>query len=139
MGIQGATGRTGKGGTSPTDGSDTRFPTAVIEQSGGRPERRFAADDRVEVSIQLVTLLLGIYLVCCAGVEAVGLPQDHGDIFTIGAYAGMQLGEIVSRRWECSDLDRATRGSRGPRPANLCWREAGRAHRPRRKGSAGVD
>ena len=41
-----------------------------------------------------------------AGVEAVGLSADHRDIFTIGAYTGMRLGEVVSLRWERIDLDR---------------------------------
>ena len=41
-----------------------------------------------------------------AGVEAAGLPPAHRDIFTIGAYTGMRLGEVVSLRWECIDLDR---------------------------------
>ena len=33
-----------------------------------------------------------------AGVEAVRVPPDHRDIFTIGAYTGMRLGEVVSLR-----------------------------------------
>ncbi|MDE0031153.1 MAG: integrase family protein [Deltaproteobacteria bacterium] len=41
-----------------------------------------------------------------AGVEAVGLPPDHRDIFTIGACTGMRLGEVVSLRWERIDLER---------------------------------
>ena len=41
-----------------------------------------------------------------AGVEAVGLPTDQRDIFTIGAYTGMRLGEVVSLRWERIDLGR---------------------------------
>ncbi len=41
-----------------------------------------------------------------AGVEAAGLPPAHRDIFTIGAYTGMRLGEVVSLRWERIDLDR---------------------------------
>ena len=41
-----------------------------------------------------------------AGVEAVGLSADHRDIFTIGAYTGMRLGEVVSLRWERIDLER---------------------------------
>ncbi len=41
------------------------------------------------------------------GVEAVGLPSPHRDIFLIGAYTGMRLGEVVSLRWERIDLDRA--------------------------------
>ncbi len=42
-----------------------------------------------------------------AGVEAIGLPPDHRDIFLIGAYTGMRLGEVVSLRWERIDLDHA--------------------------------
>ena len=42
-----------------------------------------------------------------AGVEAIGLPADHRDIFAIGAYTGMRLGEVVSLRWERIDLERA--------------------------------
>lgn len=41
-----------------------------------------------------------------AGVEAVGLPPDHRDILTIGAYTGMRLGEVLSLRWERIDLER---------------------------------
>ena len=41
-----------------------------------------------------------------AGVDAVGLGPDHRDIFLIGAYTGMRLGEIVSLRWERIDLER---------------------------------
>ncbi len=41
-----------------------------------------------------------------AGVESVGLSTDHQDIFTIGVYPGMRLGEVVSLRWERIDLDR---------------------------------
>ena len=41
-----------------------------------------------------------------AGAEAVGLPTPHRDIFLIGAYTGMRLGEVVSLRWERIDLDR---------------------------------
>ena len=41
-----------------------------------------------------------------AGVEAAGLPPAHRDIFTIGAYTGMRLGEVVSLRWERIDLER---------------------------------
>ena len=41
-----------------------------------------------------------------AGVEAVGLPAPHRDIFLIGAYTGMRLGEVVSLRWERIDLER---------------------------------
>ncbi len=41
-----------------------------------------------------------------AGVEAAGLSADHRDIFTVGAYTGMRLGEVVSLRWERIDLDR---------------------------------
>ena len=41
-----------------------------------------------------------------AGAEAVGLPAPHRDIFLIGAYTGMRLGEVVSLRWERIDLDR---------------------------------
>ena len=41
-----------------------------------------------------------------AGVEAVGLSDDHRDIFTIGVYTGMRLGEVVSLRWERIELDR---------------------------------
>ncbi len=41
-----------------------------------------------------------------AGVEVVGLPSAHRDIFAIGAYTGMRLGEVVSLRWEHIDLDR---------------------------------
>ena len=41
-----------------------------------------------------------------SGVEAIGLPPDHRDIFAIGAYTGMRLGEVVSLRWERIDLDR---------------------------------
>ncbi len=41
-----------------------------------------------------------------AGVEAAGLPPAHRDIFAIGAYTGMRLGEVVSLRWERIDLDR---------------------------------
>ena len=40
------------------------------------------------------------------GVEAVGLPPPHRDIFLIGAYTGMRLGKVVSLRWERIDLDR---------------------------------
>ncbi len=40
-----------------------------------------------------------------SGVEAVGLPPDHCDISTIGAYTGMRLGEVVSLRWERIALD----------------------------------
>jgi len=40
-----------------------------------------------------------------AGAEAVGLPPDHRDIFTIGVYTGMRLGEVLSLRWERIDLD----------------------------------
>ena len=40
-----------------------------------------------------------------AGVEAIGLPLDHRDIFTIRAYTGMRLGEVVSLRWERIDLE----------------------------------
>ena len=39
-----------------------------------------------------------------AGAEAVGLPPDHRDIFTIGVYTGMRLGEVLSLRWERIDL-----------------------------------
>ena len=35
-----------------------------------------------------------------------GLSTDHRDIFTVGAYTGMRLGEVVSLRWERIDLDR---------------------------------
>lgn len=38
--------------------------------------------------------------------EATGLSGDHRDIFTIGAYTGMRLGEVVSLRWERIDLNR---------------------------------
>ena len=41
-----------------------------------------------------------------AGVKAVGLPAPQRDIFLIGAYTGMRLGEVVSLRWERIDLDR---------------------------------
>ncbi len=41
-----------------------------------------------------------------AGVEAVRLSTDHRDIFTVGAYTGMRLGEVVSLRWERIDLGR---------------------------------
>ena len=41
-----------------------------------------------------------------AGVEAVGLPPAHRDIFLVGVYTGMRLGEIVSLRWERVDLER---------------------------------
>ncbi len=41
-----------------------------------------------------------------AGVDDVGLPPAHRDIFMIGVYTGMRLGEIVSLRWERLDLDR---------------------------------
>ena len=41
-----------------------------------------------------------------AGVEAIGLPSPQRDIFTIGAYTGMRLGEVISLRWERIDLDR---------------------------------
>ena len=41
-----------------------------------------------------------------AGVDAVGLPPAHRDIFMIGVYTGMRLGEIVSLRWERVDPDR---------------------------------
>jgi len=40
-----------------------------------------------------------------AGMEAAGLPPAHRDIFTIGAYTGMSLGEVVSLRWQRIDLD----------------------------------
>ena len=36
----------------------------------------------------------------------VGLPPAHRDIFFIGVYTGMRLGEIVSLQWERVDLDR---------------------------------
>ena len=42
-----------------------------------------------------------------AGMEAAGLPPAHRDIFAIGAYTGMRLGEVVSLRWERIDLGRA--------------------------------
>ena len=42
----------------------------------------------------------------CAAVDAVGLGPDHRDIFLIGVYTGMRLGEIVSLRWERIDLER---------------------------------
>ena len=41
-----------------------------------------------------------------AAVDAVGLGPDHRDIFLIGVYTGMRLGEIVSLRWEQIDLER---------------------------------
>ncbi|MCY4440184.1 MAG: tyrosine-type recombinase/integrase [Deltaproteobacteria bacterium] len=41
-----------------------------------------------------------------AGVEAAGLPSAHRDIFTIGAYTGMRLGEMISLRWERIDVER---------------------------------
>ena len=53
-----------------------------------------------------------------AGVEALGLSGDHRDIFTIGAYTGMRLGEVVSLRWERIDLERRILRVRRPRPAS---------------------
>ena len=41
-----------------------------------------------------------------AGVDAVGLPPAHRDIFLVGVYTGMRLGEIVSLRWERLELER---------------------------------
>jgi len=41
-----------------------------------------------------------------AGAETVGLPPDHRDIFMIGTYTGMRLGEVLSLRWERIDLER---------------------------------
>ena len=41
-----------------------------------------------------------------AGIEAVGLPPAHRDIFMVGVYTGMRLGEIVSLRWERVNLER---------------------------------
>ncbi len=41
-----------------------------------------------------------------AGVEATGLPAPQRDIFLIGAYTGMRLGEVVSLGWERIDMDR---------------------------------
>ena len=41
-----------------------------------------------------------------AGMEAVRLSPAHRDIFMIGVYTGMRLGEVVSLGWERVDLER---------------------------------
>ena len=41
-----------------------------------------------------------------AGREAAGPSPAHRDIFMIGVYTGMRLGEVVSLRWERVDLER---------------------------------
>ena len=40
-----------------------------------------------------------------ASIEDVGLPPAHRDIFLVGVYSGVRLGEIVSLRWERVNLD----------------------------------
>ena len=41
-----------------------------------------------------------------AGIEAIGLEPAIHDIFLIGIYTGMRMGEILSLRWERVDLER---------------------------------
>ncbi len=42
----------------------------------------------------------------CHGIESVRMSEDFRDIFRVGLYTGMRLGEIKSLRWERIDLDR---------------------------------
>ena len=42
----------------------------------------------------------------CHGIESVRMSEDFRDIFWVGLYTGMLLGEIKSLRWERIDLER---------------------------------
>ena len=42
----------------------------------------------------------------CHGIETVRMSEDFRDIFRVGLYTGMRLGEIKSLRWERIDMDR---------------------------------
>ena len=42
----------------------------------------------------------------CRGIESVRMSNDFRDIFRVGLYTGMRLGEIKSLRWERIDLER---------------------------------
>ena len=42
----------------------------------------------------------------CAGIESVNMPEPVRDVFWIGVYTGMRLGEVKSLRWERVDLER---------------------------------
>ena len=42
----------------------------------------------------------------CHGIESVKMSEDFRDIFRVGLYTGMRLGEIKSLRWERIDLER---------------------------------
>ena len=42
----------------------------------------------------------------CHGIESVRMSEDFRDIFRVGLYTGMRLGEIKSLRWERINLDR---------------------------------
>ncbi len=79
------------------DHEGLRNPVELWIAGGGR----FNANVRRRISAPEEVLPLW-----CAGVKAVGLPPDHRDIFMIGVYTGMRLGEIVSLRWERIDLER---------------------------------
>ncbi|MCY4514210.1 MAG: integrase family protein [Candidatus Tectomicrobia bacterium] len=42
----------------------------------------------------------------CAGIKSVKMPDATRDIFWIGVYTGMRLGEVTSLRWDRIDLER---------------------------------
>ena len=42
----------------------------------------------------------------CAGIESVNMPEPVRDVFWIGVYTGMRLGEVKSLRWERVNLER---------------------------------
>ena len=65
-----------------------------------------------------------------ARVDSVDLDPAIRDIFLIGLYTGMRMGEVVSLRWERLDLDRTFSGSRRPRPGSrLSFRSPGSSPR----------
>ncbi len=42
----------------------------------------------------------------CGGIESVDMPEAVRDVFRVGLYTGMRLGEVKSLRWERIDLER---------------------------------
>ncbi|MXY66912.1 MAG: DUF4102 domain-containing protein [Gammaproteobacteria bacterium] len=78
------------------DHESLRNPVELWTAGGGRfnPKRRRRISSPDEVLPRWF-----------AAVEAVDMPEDHRDIFLVGAYTGMRLGEVVSLQWDRIDLE----------------------------------